>query len=106
MRLKRLTCSHWVRPCSDCLRRARDRDGLLMLFETGWAWAQIGRPAARRRSVISRAGGLELAAEQSLDVGRLGTGKLGHGANVIAMPSQPWLELVELRREDGVDQLR
>jgi hypothetical protein len=90
--------SHYPRP-------ARDREGLLTLFETGLS---SDRQAGGAQAIgdLARAGGLELAAEQGLDVGRLGAGELGDDANVIAVPPQPWLELIELRRQNGLDQLR
>ena len=78
---------------------------MLTLPETGWGGCS-DRQASGTQAIgdLARAAGLELATQQRLDVHCPRAGELGDRADVIAVPSQTGLELVELRpasRDEG-----
>jgi len=54
---------------------------------------------------LTGARGVQVAAHQALDLGRLGVELLGKGPHAVAVPGQPWLQLVELLGQHGLDHL-
>src|SRR4051794_3182352 len=50
--------------------------------------------------------GLELAPKQRADLALPGADQIGEVGDVVAMPAQPRLQIVELRGEQGLDELR